>query len=59
MQEYKISINDLKEFKDLITKGYEVYEVNIHRGIAEIKLKFEDSMKIETIILVNNNLREE
>ena len=57
MREYKISINELKEFQDLITKGYKVYEVNIHRGIAEIKLKFEDSVEIGTIILVNDNLR--
>ena len=59
MREYTIREIDLQEFKDLIEVGFEVYEVCIHKGISEIKLKSKYTKEIATIVLVNNNLRKE
>jgi len=52
MKEYKTGVDELKHFKNLIEQGYEIYEMNIHRGITEIKLQHKDIQPIETIIFV-------
>ena len=53
MKQYSITVSELKALQNLINKGYEIYEINIHRGISEIKLKPSNNDRhIETIILV-------
>ena len=52
MQEYKISADKLKELSDLIYVEYEVDEINVYMGYAEIKLiHFENRNDIKTIMM--------